>query len=314
MSVINKVLRDLDQRLASNRTHSLNQSAAPGSPLRLNTRSILAVAKNENPPLWQTLVVGGITLFLVGQAVWWWVKPVPIAPPPPMPIPRLQPLVAAPPPVPVPVAAVSAPIAGASIPASAPASAPISIAASAPSKPVPAVSTPSSAPSSPPATVQSLPKPASTKTATPAAKSASAAASAPALSASQQAAQNEAALALRDTVRQQLVRGDYTGIWNTLSHLEESPSSLKNNNSDLWAIRANAAQRLGRHQECVHAYLVALEANPNEPRWLLGAAVSLAALGKTAQASEMAERARSLAPINKDVLNYLRQSGVSLND
>lgn len=306
MSVINKVLRDLDQRLASNRTHSLNQSAAPGSPLRLNTRSILAVAKNENPPLWQTLVVGGITLFLVGQAVWWWVKPVPIAPPPPMPIPRLQPLVAAPPALPVP----SMPVAVASIPASAPASipasAPISIAASAPAKPVPAVSTP--------ATVQSLPKPASTKTATPAAKSASAATSAPALSASQQAAQNEAALALRDTVRQQLVRGDYTGIWNTLSHLEESPSSLKNNNSDLWAIRANAAQRLGRHQECVHAYLVALEANPNEPRWLLGAAVSLAALGKTAQASEMAERARSLAPINKDVLNYLRQSGVSLND
>ena len=130
----------------------------------------------------------------------------------------------------------------------------------------------------------------------------------------QQAGHNEAVLALRDTVCQQLVRGDYTGIWNTLSHLEESPSSLKNNNSDLWAIRANAAQRLGRHQECVHAYLVALEANPNEPRWLLGAAVSLAALGKTAQASEMAERARSLAPINKDVLNYLRQSGVSLND
>ena len=125
----------------------------------------------------------------------------------------------------------------------------------------------------------------------------------------QQAGHNEAALALRDTVRQQLVRGDYTGIWNTLSHLEESPK-----NSDLWAIRANAAQRLGRHQECVHAYLVALEANPNEPRWLLGAAVSLAALGKTTQASEMAERARGLAPINKDVLNYLRQSGVSLND
>ena len=129
------------------------------------------------------------------------------------------------------------------------------------------------------------------------------------MTASQQAANNEASLALRDTVRQQLARGDYTGIWNTLSHLEESPK-----NSDLWAIRANAAQRLGRHQESVHAYLMALEANPNEPRWLLGAAVSLAALGKTAQAAEMAERARSLAPINKDVLNYLRQSGVSLND
>ena len=41
----------------------------------------------------------------------------------------------------------------------------------------------------------------------------------------QQAGHNEAVLALRDTVCQQLVRGDYTGIWNTLSHLEESPQN-----------------------------------------------------------------------------------------
>ena len=291
MSVINKVLRDLDQRMASHRANPLQQSAAPGSPLRLETRSIWAVAQKENPPLWQTLVVGGITLFLVGQAVWWWVKPVPVAPPPPMPIPHfpVMPLQSV-----QPVIVASAP---ASAPVSAPvavASAPIVVAASAPAKPASAVKP-----------IQSLPKPVSPK----APASAAATASAPAVTASQQAANNEASLALRDTVRQQLARGDYTGIWNTLSHLEESPK-----NSDLWAIRANAAQRLGRHQESVHAYLMALEANPNEPRWLLGAAVSLAALGKTAQAAEMAERARSLAPINKDVLNYLRQSGVSLND
>lgn len=288
MSVINKVLRDLDQRLASKRTNPLQQSAAPGSPLRLDTRSILAKGRKENPPLWQVLVVGGITLFIVGQAVWWWVKPAPIAPPPPMPIPRLQPVVATPP---APIVAVSAPIpASVPIPASAPA-----VVASAPAQPASASKA-----------IAALPKPIQPKAAASATGTASAATPPqPKPSASA----DTTALALRDAVRQQLARGDYTGIWNTLGHLEESPK-----NSDLWAIRANAAQRLGRHQECVHAYLVALEANPNEPRWLLGAAVSLAALGKTTQASEMAERARGLAPINKDVLNYLRQSGVSLND
>lgn len=288
MSVINKVLRDLDQRLASKRTNPLQQSAAPGSPLRLDTRSILAKGRKENPPLWQVLVVGGITLFIVGQAVWWWVKPAPIAPPPPMPIPRLQPVVATPP---APIVAVSAPIpASVPIPASAPA-----VVASAPAQPASASKA-----------IAALPKPIQPKAAASAVGTASAATPPqPKPSASA----DTTALALRDAVRQQLARGDYTGIWNTLGHLEESPK-----NSDLWAIRANAAQRLGRHQECVHAYLVALEANPNEPRWLLGAAVSLAALGKTTQASEMAERARGLAPINKDVLNYLRQSGVSLND
>lgn len=301
MSVINKVLRDLDQRLASKRTNPLQQSAAPGSPLRLDTRSILAKGRKENPPLWQVLVVGGITLFIVGQAVWWWVKPAPIAPPPPMPIPRLQPMVATPPaplPTPMPIPVSTPASAPASAPASFPASAPVVVAASAPSKPASAGKPVQSA-------IQSLPKPVSSKAAT----STAATASAPASTPPHPATSADTTLLLRDTVRQQLARGDYTGIWNTLGHLEESPK-----NSDLWAIRANAAQRLGRHQECVHAYLVALEANPNEPRWLLGAAVSLAALGKTTQASEMAERARGLAPINKDVLNYLRQSGVSLND
>ena len=291
MSVINKVLRDLDQRLASKRTNPLQQSAAPGSPLRLDTRSILAKGRKENPPLWQVLVVGGITLFIVGQAVWWWVKPAPIAPPPPMPIPRLQPVVATPP---APIVAVSAPIpASVPIPASAPA-----VVTSAPAQPAVSASK----------AIAALPKPIQPKAAASAAGTASAA-TPPQPKPSASASADTTALALRDAVRQQLARGDYTGIWNTLGHLEESPK-----NSDLWAIRANAAQRLGRHQECVHAYLVALEANPNEPRWLLGAAVSLAALGKTTQASEMAERARGLAPINKDVLNYLRQSGVSLND
>jgi tetratricopeptide (TPR) repeat protein len=80
--------------------------------------------------------------------------------------------------------------------------------------------------------------------------------------------------------------------------------------ADIWALRGNAAQRLGRHPDSVRAYNTALQLRPGEQRWLLGAAVSLAALGQTAQASEMVDKARALGPVSKDVLAYLRQAGV----
>jgi Flp pilus assembly protein TadD len=84
--------------------------------------------------------------------------------------------------------------------------------------------------------------------------------------------------------------------------------------ADAWAMRGNAAQRLGRHQDSVQAYSKALQLRPNEQRWLLGAAVSLAALGQTANASDMATKARALGPISKEVQAYLRQAGVRLNE
>ena len=83
---------------------------------------------------------------------------------------------------------------------------------------------------------------------------------------------------------------------------------------DLWAIRASAAQRLGRHQDSVHAYMTALQSRPNEQRWMLGAAVSLAALGQTGSAAEMADKARAVGVVSPDVLAYLRQMGVPLKD
>ena len=79
-------------------------------------------------------------------------------------------------------------------------------------------------------------------------------------------------------------------------------------------MRGNVAQRLGRHQDSVHAYTTALQLRPNEQRWLLGAAVSLAALGHTADASEMAAKARAQGPISAEVQNYLRQAGVALSE
>ena len=85
---------------------------------------------------------------------------------------------------------------------------------------------------------------------------------------------------------------------------------LLGNLPDLWAVRANSAQRLGQHQESVRAYLIALQSRPAEQRWLLGAAVSLAALGQTANAADMVDKARAVGPIGTEVQAYLRQMGV----
>jgi tetratricopeptide (TPR) repeat protein len=114
----------------------------------------------------------------------------------------------------------------------------------------------------------------------------------------------------REMARMQLAEGRYGAVWEMLTRLE----SQLGNHADLWAIRANAAQRLGRHQDSVHAYMVALQSRPDEQRWLLGTAVSLAALGQTSSATEMAEKARTIGPVSKDILAYLRQAGVTIRD
>lgn len=115
---------------------------------------------------------------------------------------------------------------------------------------------------------------------------------------------------LRELARMQLAEGQAAAAWDVLARHE----ALMNNQPELWALRANAAQRLGRHQDSVQAYTNALQSRPAEQRWLLGTAVSLAALGQTTAAAEMAERARSVGPVSRDVLAYLRQQGVPLTD
>lgn len=115
---------------------------------------------------------------------------------------------------------------------------------------------------------------------------------------------------VRELTRMQLTESRYGPVADLLGRLEP----VLGNPADLWAIRANAAQRLGRHQESVHAYMMALQSRPDEQRWLLGTAVSLAALGQTASAAEMAEKARAVGEVSRDVLTYLRQMGVPLKD
>lgn len=104
-------------------------------------------------------------------------------------------------------------------------------------------------------------------------------------------------------------------------HMAEAHAWLVHNESrlqssaELWALRANLAQRLGQHQDCVLAYMQALQASPSEPhwqqRWLLGMAVSLAAMGQTRAAGGVAQRASDDADIPQEVAEFLRQMGVS---
>lgn len=118
-----------------------------------------------------------------------------------------------------------------------------------------------------------------------------------------------AALA-RELARMELAEGRVSLALELLTRLEPVLSDV----ADVWALRGNAAQRLGRHPESAAAYLMALKLRPNEARWMLGAAVSLAAQGQTAAAAELAEKARADGVLSPEVATYLRQLGVPLRE
>ncbi len=113
---------------------------------------------------------------------------------------------------------------------------------------------------------------------------------------------------VRELARMELALGRSAAVLDLLVRLEPRLGTQ----ADLWAVRGNAAQRLGRHQDSVQAYRAALQLSPGEPRWMLGAAVSLAALGQLEAAAQQAEQARALGPVSPEVLAYLRQAGVPL--
>lgn len=113
---------------------------------------------------------------------------------------------------------------------------------------------------------------------------------------------------VREQVRMELALGRPGPVLALLTRLEAPLSGQ----ADLWAVRGNAAQRLGRHPESVQAYLAALRLRPGEQRWMLGAAVSLAALGQLEAAAQQAEQARAMGPVSPEVWTYLQQAGVPL--
>ena len=115
---------------------------------------------------------------------------------------------------------------------------------------------------------------------------------------------------VRELARMELAEGQTRQVLDMLKRLEPALSDQ----ADLWAVRANAAQRLGSHQEAIQAYQTALTLRPGESRWMLGTAVSLAARGQTTAALELAEKARATGTVSSDVVAYLRQLGVPLKD
>lgn len=116
------------------------------------------------------------------------------------------------------------------------------------------------------------------------------------------------ALMVREMLRMQMGSGHVPEAHEWLVHNETRYKA----HAELWAMRANAAQRLGLHPDSVQSYTQALQFRPNEQRWLLGLAVSLAAMGQTAAANGVVERARTEGPIAREIADYLRQLGVTV--
>ncbi len=113
---------------------------------------------------------------------------------------------------------------------------------------------------------------------------------------------------LRELVRMEQVMAHHAQVLALLQRHE----GLYTRQADLWALRGSAAQRLSQHAEAAESYRAALRLRSGEPRWMLGAAVSLAAQGQVAEAAQWVEQARAIGPVSPEVLSYLRQLGVSV--
>lgn len=115
---------------------------------------------------------------------------------------------------------------------------------------------------------------------------------------------------VRELVRMELAQGQPDAALAVLKRHDRMVSGQ----ADLLASRGNATQRIGQHAQASQSYLAALKLRPGEPRWMLGAAISLAAMGQIAAAADLVEQARGLEAIKPDVLAYLKQLGVPLRD
>lgn len=77
------------------------------------------------------------------------------------------------------------------------------------------------------------------------------------------------------------------------------------------ALRGNAEQRLALHADAAQSYLAALRLRPGEGKWMLGAAISLAADGKRDEAQAWVDRARERGAITPAIGPYLQQLGIA---
>ena len=87
--------------------------------------------------------------------------------------------------------------------------------------------------------------------------------------------------------------------------------NLLGDDADAWSLRGNAEQRLALHADAVQSYLIALRIRPTEGKWMIGAAISLAAVGKLDEAQAWAERARERDAVTPAIASYLQQLGIT---
>ena len=364
MSVINKMLRDLDSR---------QTSATPVSPVLTQGRGV-ARGTSVFIPTGQPRKIGWMTFVAVafvlaglggGLVVWWQTQdkgktqlPATIAPPaqsaqaavtPPIPENLAPPAViaAVPPTLPVPKSPPLSPAAKLVLPAAPPATA-APVQATSPNTPaapklrvatemalptlskadVPAKSTPPAPNTIPAPLPATVPVPNANAQRQAAALDALAQAQglwtagardsaievlreAVALAERQGSGAGGALLPLaRELVRMLIAENQNGQALDLLTRLEPALSSQ----ADLWAVRGNAAQRLGRHPEAASAYAMALKLRAGEPRWMLGAAISLAIQGQLTEAGELAEQARIKGALSPELRTYLRQLGISIRD
>ena len=85
---------------------------------------------------------------------------------------------------------------------------------------------------------------------------------------------------------------------------------LLGNDADAMALRGNVEQRLAMHAEAAQSYLAALRMRPADGKWMLGAAISLAAIGKLDEAQLWVERARERDAVTPNIAAYLQQLGI----
>jgi hypothetical protein len=349
MSVINKVLRDLDQRQATATAQGANGQASRDLVMR-GTQALNAAQPALHRRQW--LVVALVVLVLLfGLAAWWILSNRAVPTPELARAPVVPPAVAQ---VPVPVTAtVAAPVTAPEV------TAPVQIASAAPAKPfaptkpeleakpapviakapsvsaTPPIPTPSivplPAPTPNPALVVTQGRPASdglqpgvTQALAQAQAMWNEGARASAIDLLRQAMSRAEALnpdgtngagpapvvaIARELARMELAEGQVNNAFKLLVRLEPKIAQV----ADLWAMRGNAAQRLGQHAEATASYQRALSIKADEPRWMLGLAVSLAAQGQTVPAAELAEKARVMGALRPEVATYLRQLGVDIH-
>lgn len=127
-----------------------------------------------------------------------------------------------------------------------------------------------------------------------------------ALAAAEAARAPAAARLARELARLELAADQPPAALELLRRMEASLAG----DADAWALRGNAAQRLSLHGESARAYLAALRLRPEEGKWMLGAAISLAAEGRVEEARPWVENARQRGAVTPAISAYLEQVGL----